>query len=150
MNDTTITLCGWVGSDVTLHEVGEDNRVAVFRVGSTPRHYRDGQWVDQPTAWYTVKAWRQLGRHVADSVRRGEPVIVTGRLVVETWDKGNGEIGTKHVVVARAVGHDLSRGVGRFRRAERSGVGEAGEIDETVDAAPTVSDEDGSGLAGAA
>lgn len=119
MNDTTITFCGWVGSDVTSHQVGVDNQLATFRVASTPRRLRQGQWEDLPTAWYTVKTWRSLAANVHHSVRRGDPVIITGRLEIETWTRPSGETSIKHVVQATAVGFDLNRGTGAFARPRR-------------------------------
>jgi single-strand DNA-binding protein len=119
MNDTEITVRGWVGSDVTLTEVGNGVVVASFRVGSTPRRYRNGVWEDLPTAWHTVKAWRALGQHVADSVHRRDPVIVHGRLVADVWEKEDGSTSVKYVVVASAVGHDLGHGTSSFTREVR-------------------------------
>lgn len=119
MNDTEITVRGWVGSDVTLTEVGNGVVVASFRVGSTPRRYRNGQWEDLPTAWHTVKAWRTLGQHVADSVHLREPVIVHGRLVADVWTKEDGSTSVRYVVVASAIGHDLSHGTSVFARDVR-------------------------------
>ena len=81
MNDSLVTLQGYLGGDVRLHETG-DTPVAHFRVGSTPRWVdrRTGQWVDGTTVWYSVTAWRGLARNCADSLRRGDPVAVHGRL----------------------------------------------------------------------
>ncbi len=117
MNDTQITFCGWVGGDVTVSEVANSTPVASFRVGSTPRRFRGGAWEDGPTAWYTVKAWRALALHVAESVRSGDPVLIHGRLVADVWDKGEGVISTRYVVVATSVGHDLNRGSSSFVKA---------------------------------
>lgn len=125
MNDSLITFSGWVGSQVELTRVGEGEGVpvATFRVGSTPRRLRDGHWQNGETIWYAVKAWRGLATHVAASVRSGEPVVVTGRLVAETWQKEDGTPVTRHVVVAQAVGHDLSRGTTTFTRAGAGSTG---------------------------
>ena len=75
MYDTQITLTGWIGGEVTLREVGEGRQVASFRVACTPTRYRDGEWVKGTTSWHTVKAWNRLGRHVAESLRSGDPVV---------------------------------------------------------------------------
>lgn len=119
MNDTEITVCGWVGSEVTLNDLGRDLQVASFRVGSTPRRFRNGRWEDGPTAWYTVKAWRALAQHVHVSVHQRDPVIVHGRLVADVWEKSDGTVSTRFVVVASSVGHDLSRGTSTFERSTR-------------------------------
>ncbi|MSZ76037.1 MAG: single-stranded DNA-binding protein, partial [Actinobacteria bacterium] len=86
MNDTTVTVQGWVGSDVSLRLAGEAP-VASFRVATTPRRYsrKSQEWVDGATQWYTVTVWRALAENVARSVRRGDPVVVHGRLDVASW-----------------------------------------------------------------
>ena len=60
MNESYVTLQGWVGGDVDLRDVG-DTQCASFRVGSTPRYLRNGSWVDGQTSWFTVNCWRGLG-----------------------------------------------------------------------------------------
>lgn len=116
MNDNQITFSGWVGSQVELATVGNEIPVATFRVGSTPRRLRDGRWEDGETVWYAVKAWRALATHVAASLQVGDPVLVTGRMVAESWKKEDETLVTRHVVVAVSAGHDLTRGTSRFAR----------------------------------
>ncbi|MFN8194549.1 MAG: single-stranded DNA-binding protein [Nocardioidaceae bacterium] len=134
MNDTQITIRGWVGSDVTLTDVGNGVQVASFRVGSTPRRLRNGSWEDGPTAWYTVKAWRGLAQHVADSVRVREPVIVQGRLEADVWEKSDGSTSVRFVVVASAVGHDLGFGTTSFAKDVRRPTSDAedGRLREVI------------------
>ena len=117
MNDSVITFSGWVGSRVDLVELREGMQVATFRVGSTPRRLRDGRWEDGETVWYSVKAWRHLAANLAESLRQGDPVLVTGRLTTETWTKEDGSVGSRQVVVANALGHDLNRGTSAFLRS---------------------------------
>ncbi len=121
MNETAITVRGWVGADVQLDRTAQGTPVASFRVGSTPRRVRDGGWQDGETLWFAVTAWRELGVHVASSVARGDPVLVTGRLVAETWCGEDGTTVSRHVLVATCVGHDLARGTAVFRRARPAG-----------------------------
>lgn len=109
MNDTQITLAGWIGGDVTLREVTDGRAVATFRMACTPTRYRDGERVKGTTSWHTVKAWNRLGRHVAASLTSGDPVVVHGRLVADVWER-DGKPQTSFEVVASAVGHDLSFG----------------------------------------
>ncbi len=115
MNDTQITLTGWIGGDITLREVGEGRHVASFRMACTPTRLRDGEWVKGTTSWHTVKVWNRLARHVAASLSSGDPVVVHGRLVADVWER-EGRPQTSWEVVATAVGHDLSHGTTRFTR----------------------------------
>lgn len=138
MNETGITLQGWLGQDVTVHQVG-DATLAKFRVASTPRRFRrsSGDWVDGPTQWFTVNAWRTLGEHCARSLRRGDPVMIQGRLNASTWvNRDNVEV-TTYEIEASAVGHDLNRGVSSFARAQRAEAARTDEVrsqDATADA----------------
>ena len=127
MNETVVTLQGWLGADVTLREAGEVP-VASFRVACTPRRYqrRSDSWVDGDTQWYTVTAWRALADNCARSLRRGDPVVVHGRLSAQTWTNSAGIEVTSFEVDAAFVGHDLNRGVGQFTRSVRP-AGDPGE-----------------------
>ncbi|MDQ4055546.1 MAG: single-stranded DNA-binding protein [Actinomycetota bacterium] len=119
-NETMVTLQGYVGGDVQLRRVGE-TCVANIRVACTPRRYqrRSDEWVNAETQWYTVNAWRALGEHCERSLRRGDPVIVHGRLNARTYvNKNNIEV-TAFEVEAVMVGHDLNRGVSQFIRVPR-------------------------------
>lgn len=117
MNDTQITLTGWLGSDVTLRPVGESQHVASFRVASTPSRLRDGAWVKGVTSWHTVKVWNRLAVHVAASLHSGDPVLIHGRLVADVWER-EGKATTSYEIVASAVGHDLTHGTAAFTRPE--------------------------------
>jgi single-strand DNA-binding protein len=120
MNDTMITLQGWLGSDVTLRRAG-DVPVASFRLACTPRRLnrRTKNWSDGVTQWYTVTAWRGLGENAADSLRRGDPVIVHGRLDLRTYVNADDVEVTTSEVEAAHLGHDLSRGTSQFTRTQR-------------------------------
>lgn len=120
MNETLITLAGWLGNDVQLRQVG-DQPVANFRVASTPRRYqrKTDSWVDGDTQWYSVSAWRGLADNCAQSLRRGDPVVVHGRLRVETWTGTSGAEMTSFEIDASFVGHDLARGTSRFTRTPK-------------------------------
>jgi single-strand DNA-binding protein len=119
MNDTYITLAGWVGSDVSLREVAGGQPVANFRVATTSRRFRNNQWEDGNTTWYSIRAWRRLADNVSESIKRGDPVVVHGRLEADVWTKEDGTTNTQLVITATAVGHDLSRGTAVFTKPSR-------------------------------
>ena len=125
MSDTFVTFHGWVGNDVT-HRTPNGLSVANFRVGSTPRIKRNGDWMDGDTTWYSVSAWRSLADNIRDSVQKGDAVIVHGRLRTETWKREDGQWSTTFLVEASFVGHDLTRGTSTFVKAARP---ERNEVD---------------------
>lgn len=138
MSDTFVTFHGWVGGEVT-HRTVRDVSVANFRVGSTPRIKRGGEWKDGDTTWYSVSAWRGLADNIRDSVRKGDAVIVHGKLRSESWKREDEQLSTTLVVDASFIGHDLSRGTSSFvrtTRQDRNEVEEDAEVQEMIHREP--------------
>jgi single-strand DNA-binding protein len=92
--------------------------VASFRVASTPRRFQRSTetWEDGDTQWYSVNAWRALAENCDQSLRRGDPVVVHGKLSAHVWTNKAGLEVTTFEVEAAFVGHDLNRGTSEFRR----------------------------------
>jgi single-strand DNA-binding protein len=133
VNETTVTVLGWVGGEISYREVSGGFGVANFRIGTTPRHFDKGVggWVDSTTTWFQVECWRALAENVRQSVRRGQPVLVTGRLKTTEWVDAEGATRTKTVIDAFSVGHDLARGTTAFTKAApRSVAAEPSSLDQ--------------------
>ncbi|MHA7132618.1 single-stranded DNA-binding protein [Oerskovia turbata] len=114
-NDVTVTLAGFMGTTPKLFTSPTGNDFTSFRIASTTR-YLDrarGEWVDGRTIWFTVKAWRAMAQNVAASLRKGDAVVVTGRLAVDEWTSPEGPR-TNLVIEASALGPDLTRGRAQF------------------------------------
>ena len=143
MNDT-ITIRGFVATDVRSTTADSGLAIAGFRMCTTERRYdRDtGSWADGQTNWYSVSLFRQLATNAAFSIHKGDRVIVTGRLKVRQWATDDGRSGTSVDIDAESVGHDLMWGTANYRRNVQdrtaSGTGEetsgsAAEETETDD-----------------
>jgi single-strand DNA-binding protein len=123
MFDTVIAV---VGNVLTMPEWRRLERtgalVANFRLASTSRRYdRAGnRWLDGDSLRLRVTCWRRLAEGVAASVKVGDPVIVTGRLYTREWTADDGQRRTSYELEAVAVGHDLARGIGVFKRGRHS------------------------------
>jgi single-strand DNA-binding protein len=120
MSDTVIHMIGHAGTDVDYRQIGNGTDLSTFRLASTPRRYdrNSEQYVDGTTTWITVQCWRSLALHVRDAVRRGDPLVVIGKLKTEEWTKDDARY-SRMVLEALAVGHDLNRGVSAFRKTPR-------------------------------
>lgn len=129
MNDTPMTVVGNLVEDPRMRLTKSGTPVTNFRIASTPRHFdRDKQsWVDDPTLFLNVACWRNLAENVAASMKKGQPVLVTGRLFAKTYTV-NEQTRVSYELDASAVGHDLSRGTTQFAKSLRS-VTSAVEID---------------------
>ena len=97
-------------------------------MASTPRYRKNSDWVDGNTTWLTVTCWRNLAEHAARSIRKGDPVIVIGKLRTNVW-KGEEAVVERLILEATTIGHDLSRGTSVFSRVERVVVPEGHESD---------------------
>jgi single-strand DNA-binding protein len=125
VNDALITVVGFVAAEPRFEVLASGTSLMSLRIGSTPRRYdRDlGQWRDEDPMFLTVSCWRSLADNLQScELKRGDPVIVTGKLRVREYTK-DGERRFSAQIDATTVGHDLSRGVARFQRSQRAVAG---------------------------
>jgi single-strand DNA-binding protein len=118
MNETMVTVVGHVATDPTLRTTAGGARVASFRLASTERRFDKGagSWRDANTTFFTVTTWRTMAENVCDSVQKGQPVVVHGRLRDSSYDNKEGLRRTVLEIEAFSLGHDLSRGVATFTK----------------------------------
>ena len=128
-NHATVTITGNLTADPQVHDFDSGSRKARFAVACTPstRDKETGGYRDLSTTFYDVDCWNHLAQNVMSSLHRGDPVIVTGRISVDSWQGQDGGQRQKVVVTASTVGHDLSRGTAQFRRPQREEPSEVGQ-----------------------
>jgi single-strand DNA-binding protein len=118
----TITVRGFAGTTPEVKNPDSENPVTTFRLGATPR-WRSGQtgeWTSGDTNWYTVACFGRLALNVADSLHKGDPVVVVGRPKVRTWRNDQNETGAEIEISAQSLGHDLKFGTTQYRKVNRS------------------------------
>lgn len=127
MNETMVTVVGNLVDDPRLRTLDSGLEVAGFRVASTSRRWdRDTeQYVDSAQLFLSVSCWRALAGNVSQSLRKGDPVVLTGKLSTRTYEK-DGQHRTAIELEAYAVGPDLGRGTAVFRRSARPASDDAG------------------------
>jgi single-strand DNA-binding protein len=137
INDANIDLAGFVASEPSFKRLPTGTSTAKLRVAYTERRLNreTGEWGDGPTSFVTVLCWRTLADNVAVCLRKGEPVLVRGRLRVREYEGKDGSRGTETEVDASSIGHDLSRGVAHFSRTRRAPGETAAENTEALAAA---------------
>jgi single-strand DNA-binding protein len=107
--ETQITLIGNLVDNPELRYTPSGDAVANFRVASTPRVYnRDrNEWTDGETLFLTCTIWREYAENVAESLTRGNRVIVHGRLKQRAYENSEGEKRTVYEIDAEDVGPAL-------------------------------------------
>ncbi len=127
--DAQIWMTGNVGGEVEYRQVRDDLAFASFRLASTPRTRKAGDWMNGETTWIGVTCSRSLAEHVKSSISKGDPVVVVGRLRTTRWTDQQGVDQERMIIEATSIGHDLSRGTSAFRKAIRPVVEEVSVSD---------------------
>ena len=112
-----ITVRGFVATEIKTSTTPGGIATASFRIGSTDRRFdrTANAWVDGNTNWFTVQGYRQLAGNLACSIKKGQRVIIVGRLKMRSWEK-DGRIYHAAEIDAESVGHDLMWGSANFIR----------------------------------
>ncbi len=118
MNET-VTIVGNIGSIPEQRQLPTGGQVTGFTLVSTERRRdkKTGGWVDGHSNWYDVSVFRALGENAFASLRKGQRVIVVGRLRLRSWETESSR-GTSAEIEADSVGHDLLWGTSLFRKRE--------------------------------
>lgn len=105
---TNVSLVGRLGGDPEVRFTQGGHAVCSFSLAVQERKQENGQWVDGDTSWYRVSAWRRLGENCAESLSKGDLVLVQGRLAIRQYDKKDGSGKATSVdVTAEHVGPSL-------------------------------------------
>lgn len=137
-----ITLTGLVATDPRHIVTSEGLAITTFRLASTQRRFDRSQekWIDGDTNWYTITTFRQLAMNSAGSIKKGERVLVSGRLRIREWQSGE-RTGLNIDVEADALGHDLAWGTTAFSRS----ISSASLAAQAQGAAPESDSDEGAG-----
>lgn len=123
-NEPIITLVGNLTADPELRFLGSGVPVASFTVASTPRekNRQTDQWEDGEALFVRCSAWREMGENVTNSLRKGDRVIVQGRLQSRSYEK-DGQQRTSLELQVDAVGPELRWATAQVTKARPGGHG---------------------------
>jgi len=138
--DNHTTIVGNLVEDPELRFTNNVMAVANLRVAVTQRIQQDGQWRDGDTSFLKVNVWRGQAEHLADSLAKGDRVMVTDRLRQRSWETPEGEKRSVTEIEADEVGASLKWATAKVERASQRGngdrlrgqerAGERGDFDE--------------------
>lgn len=116
MDAATVTIVGRAGTNPTVSASPKGDRVT-FRVISTERRFDEARqdWVDGDEYGVSVVCWRSLASSVLSTVRKGDPIVVMGRISTRRYEK-NGNIEYFTDVKGDFVGLDVAKLGSRFSR----------------------------------
>lgn len=90
MKNNSVTLRGNVGTDVTLKALSNDQKLLNFNL-ATNESYKDkaGNW-QKNTEWHRIVVWGPQAEKLANSLEKGNEVIVEGKIVSRTYQSKEG------------------------------------------------------------
>ena len=100
--DNTITVIGNLTREPELKYTASGTAVCSFSVAWN----RKDQNQADVASFFDVTCWRELAEYTAESLTKGQRVIIHGRLEQESWEK-DGEKRTKIKIVAEDVGASM-------------------------------------------
>ena len=116
----TVSITGNLTADPVCRFTKTGTAVTEFTLADTPRKKVGDDWVDGTTLFVKCTVWRQQAENVAESLRKGDLVSVTGKLAQENWEAKDGTKRSAVVIDAEQVGAALGRATAKVKRAERS------------------------------
>ena len=122
--DNHTTIIGNLVEDPEIRFTNNGIAVANMRVAVTQRIQQDGQWHDGDTSFFKVNVWRGQAENLAESLTKGDRVMVTGRLRQRSWETPEGEKRSVTELEADEVGASLKWATAKLERAAQRGNGE--------------------------
>lgn len=86
-----VSLIGRLGTQPEVTTFGTGRSLARFTL-ATNESYKDknGQWQEN-TQWHTVNAWGKLADRIEKVLKKGQEVIVEGKLIHQNYETKSGE-----------------------------------------------------------
>jgi single-strand DNA-binding protein len=105
---TMLTITGNLAADPELRYTQQGKAVTSMTVMTSRRTKEGEQWVDVDTTAWKVTSWERLAENVAETLHKGDPVVVVGTAAENSWEK-DGQTFRRIEVTAKHVGADLTR-----------------------------------------
>jgi single-strand DNA-binding protein len=118
MYETYVTVQGRLVADPVVKQ-GRSGPFTTFRVAQSERHPdrgEPGRWTDSEPSFYDVSVFRGMGENAARALRKGHPVLVTGKQRIRQFRRDDGSYGASVELFADSLGHDLRWGVTAYTR----------------------------------
>jgi single-strand DNA-binding protein len=117
--DNHTTIVGNLVDDPELRFTNTGIAVANMRIAVTQRIQQDGKWRDGDTSFLRVNVRLGQAEHPADSLSKGDRVMVTGRLRQHSRDTPEGDKRSATEIEADEVGASLKWATAKVERTSR-------------------------------
>lgn len=122
MADNNITVVGNVTRDPELMYLQSGTAKLNIGMACNRRFRKNDEWQEE-TSFFDVVAWRDLADNVAESISKGDRIIVSGRIDQRSWETDQGEKRSKIEIVADEIGPSLRWATASPKRTQRNNNG---------------------------
>lgn len=121
--ETGVTVVGNLTSDPELRFTPAGAAVTNFTIASTPRTFdkSSNEWKDGEALFLRCSVWRQAAENAAESLNRGDRVIVQGRLQSRSYETKQGEKRTVIELQVDELGPSLRYASAKVLKGDRLG-----------------------------
>lgn len=119
--DNQITIIGNLTRDPELRMTRNDNALVNVGVAVNRRVNNNGQWEDKLDGYFNVTIWNDYARNVARSLKKGDRVVVIGRMVQSTYKDQQGNEQRSFDIQADEVTPSLKWATAQVERTSRGG-----------------------------
>jgi single-strand DNA-binding protein len=122
--DNHTTIIGNLVEDPEVRFTNTGIAVTNLRVAVTQRVQQDGQWRDGDTQLLQGQCVAGQAENLADSLTKGDRVMVTGRLRQRSWETPEGDKRSVTELEADEVGASLKWATAKVERSSQRGNGD--------------------------
>lgn len=117
----TVEVVGNVTRDPETRLSNSGTAVVKFGLAYNHRKFNSStnEW-DEEVSFFDVTAFGDLGTNVAESIHKGDRVLVNGRLKQSSWDADDGTKRTRVEIIADEIGPSLRWATASITKAESS------------------------------
>jgi single-strand DNA-binding protein len=90
-NVNSVVYSGRATRDAELKNVGENSKVATFRLASNRKIKKKNGEVEEKATFIDCEVWQQRAEYASQYIKKGSQVLVQGRLETDEWTTGNGD-----------------------------------------------------------
>lgn len=145
MQQISLTIVGNLVGDPELRFTPSGAAACRFTIAHNPRVFNReaNEWKDGEPTFFDCTAWRDLAEHVAESLRRGQRVILMGNLKTRRWESdGSGKAAagdtiTRQELEVLAIGPELTFATATVVKATHNARGETPPDDPWASASKT-------------
>lgn len=132
-----MTVVGTLTADPELRFTPSGKAVANFTIAQNPRIKDGNQWKDGEATFLRCSVWEGMGENVAESLRKGDRVIVQGGMRTRSYEAQDGSKRSALELLVEAVGPDLRYATAAVTKIRKDQFTKQAPVDDPWGTAPS-------------